>query len=94
VASIDEKLKKLEAQRAELTAKIQRVKAQTRERERKVETRKKILVGAAILEHMARGAWPEERLMDLLDGYLERNQDRALFGLPPLAESRDDEASG
>lgn len=27
--------------------------------------------------------WPEDRLMAAMDAYLERDHDRALFGLPP-----------
>lgn len=88
MASTREKLRKLEAQRAELTAKIQRVKAQTKDRERKVDTRRKILVGAAVLEQVEQGAWPEEKLLEVLDGYLERDLDRALFSLPPLTDSQ------
>ena len=37
------------------------------------------------------GEWPEQRLLDGLDSYLERDHDRALFGLPPKQEQQPQE---
>lgn len=47
------------------------------------DTRRKILVGAVILAQVEQGKWPRERLLALLDTALVRDDDRALFGLPP-----------
>ncbi|MBJ5084994.1 mobilization protein, partial [Salmonella enterica subsp. enterica serovar Typhimurium] len=47
------------------------------------ETRRKVLVGAMILAKVNSSEWPEDRLMAAMDAYLERDHDRALFGLPP-----------
>ncbi|RDU13709.1 mobilization protein, partial [Citrobacter freundii] len=44
---------------------------------------RKVLVGAMILATLNSSEWPEDRLMAALDAYLERDHDRALFGLPP-----------
>ena len=34
-----------------------------------------------VLDQVTRGEWPEERLKAAMDRFLEREQDRALFGL-------------
>ena len=78
-----ERLAKLEEQRARINAEIQRVRAREQQQKRKEDTRRKVLVGAWILGKVESGEWPEQRLLDGLDSYLERDHDRALFGLPP-----------
>ncbi len=78
-----DRLAKLEEQRARINAEIQRVRAREQQQKRKADTRRKVLVGAWILGKVDSGEWPEERLLDGLDGYLERDHDRALFGLTP-----------
>ncbi|ENE15053.1 mobC domain protein [Escherichia coli P0305260.2] len=30
------------------------------------------------------GEWPEQKLIEAMDSYLERDNYRALFGLPPI----------
>ena len=59
--------------------------AQTRAsaRERKTETRRKILVGAMVLSHVEQDPPAKENLFDDLNDYLERDRDRELFNLPP-----------
>ena len=57
--------------------------------ERKRETRRKILVGAMVLDQVERGKWPEKSLKAALDRFLEREQDRALFELPPRPANRE-----
>jgi hypothetical protein len=49
--------------------------------ERAADTRKKILIGAYFLEVKYKGK--EEELTKIMDGFLIRDNDRALFGLPP-----------
>ncbi|GAB0139255.1 hypothetical protein EsDP_00007467, partial [Epichloe bromicola] len=78
-----DRLAKLEEQRARINAEIQRVRAREQQQERKNETRRKVLVGAMILAKVNSSEWPEDRLMAAMDAYLERDHDRALFGLPP-----------
>ena len=78
-----ERLAKLEEQRARINAEIQRVRAREQQQKRKEDTRRKVLIGAWILGKVESGEWPEQRLLDGLDSYLERDHDRALFGLPP-----------
>ncbi|MDW0499506.1 hypothetical protein P2E27_13680, partial [Mannheimia haemolytica] len=38
-----------------------------------------MLVGAWILGKVESGEWPEQRLLDGLDSYLERDHDRSLY---------------
>jgi hypothetical protein len=49
---------------------------------RSQDTRRKILVGAAILAKVERGEWPQDKLLAMLDASLTRADDRALFDLP------------
>lgn len=46
------------------------------------DTRRKILVGAAILAKVERGEWPEEKFVAMMSAILTRPDDRALFNLP------------
>ena len=74
----------LEAQRLRketLKRQIQRAKSRITAAERKLRTRRLILMGS-YLEHVTQDD-PERkaRLMKELDGFLERDRDRELFGL-------------
>lgn len=85
-AHIEAQRKKLE----EFKAKKQKIEARQRTAETKKksanDTRRKILVGAAILAKVDRDEWPKEKLLALLDTALTRSNDRALFDLAPLTE--------
>jgi len=75
------KLDGLKKKQAQLTARIQQLEATEKNRERKRQTRRKILVGAYFIDKMTQ----ENRLEELknhLNDYLQRNIDRALFDLP------------
>ena len=52
-------------------------------RERKTETRRKILIGAMVLNHVDQKPESNAALLSDLDEFLERDRDRALFDLPP-----------
>ncbi|HAT7507107.1 MULTISPECIES: hypothetical protein [Enterobacteriaceae] len=84
MAKAAERLAKLEEQRARINAEIQRVRAREQQQERKNETRRKVLVGAWMMGKVQSGEWPEQKLIEAMDSYLERDHDRALFGLPPI----------
>jgi large subunit ribosomal protein L7/L12 len=53
------------------------------QQKRATETRKKILIGAAIQSMIERGQWSAENLQKIMDQALTRDDDRALFGLSP-----------
>ena len=83
----------LEAQRARkatLNRQIQRAKSRITSRERRLRTRRLILMGS-YLEHVTQDD-PERkaRLMKELDGFLERDRDRELFDLPSKAQPTGD----
>ena len=85
-ANPQERMRKLEEQRARINAAIQRVKARERQAVRKRDTRRKILAGAMVLDRLARGELSEKLFLGDMDRFLERDQDRALFDLPPRAQ--------
>jgi hypothetical protein len=86
MATIDERIATLEAKLKQEKARKQLIEARKRAAESKLkrsqDTRRKILVGAAILGKVERGEWPQEKLLALLDATLTRADDRALFDLP------------
>lgn len=79
------KIEKLKAQQAKIAAQIQYIEAREKTTERKQETRRKILVGSYYLDK-ARSNQQFEDLQKSMNGYLKRNSDRKLFGLPELTE--------
>jgi hypothetical protein len=78
ISTLEERLKqlKLRAQRIEA-----RKKAIDSKRERKADTRRKILVGAVVLEKVEQGVIEEAAFRGWLESALTREHDRALFGL-------------
>lgn len=77
------KLEKLKQQREQLNARIQKFEAAEKTRERKRETRRKILIGAYYLDQ-AKTQDKFDEIVKLMDDYLKRNSDRSLFDLIPL----------
>ena len=86
MANIEETIAALEAKLKQAKAKKQQVEARKRAADSKIkrsqDTRRKILVGAAILAKVERGEWPRDKLLAMLDTALVRADDRALFDLP------------
>lgn len=75
------KLERLLEKEAQLKAQIQQAKAAERTLEKKRDTRRKILIGAAVLARVQNGQWPESDLKMMMDGFLTRPHERELFGL-------------
>ena len=82
IASLEAKLKQAKAKKQQIEA---RKRALETKEERAKDTRRKILVGAAILTKVERGEWPRDKLLAMLDSALTRTDDRALFDLPEIA---------
>lgn len=80
IATLEAKLKQAKAKKQQIEA---RKRAMETKEERAKDTRRKILVGAAILAKVERGEWPKEKLLNMLDASLSRLEDRTLFDLPP-----------
>ena len=83
------KIDKLKEQRDKLNARIQAVEAREKTAERKRDTRRKVLVGAYGLEKAASTENGMADLIKRLDGYLTRDADRDLFGLPPKSDKKE-----
>lgn len=87
--SDEERLAELEARKARVEGQMRRIKSKQRERDRRHDTRRKVLAGAAVLARAERDPQAMADLRALLDRFLERPQDRAVFGLEPRTEGRD-----
>ncbi len=83
------KLENLYQKKSKLDARIKKIKARERERNRKRETRRKIIAGALALHHMRKN--PESQfskvLVRLLNEYVTKSHERKLLGLEPLPEA-------
>jgi len=78
IAALEAKLKQAKARKQQLEA---RKRALESKKSRADDTRRKILVGAAILAKVDRDEWPRSRLLEMMGQTLTRPDDRALFGL-------------
>ena len=74
------KVEKLKMQREQLNARIQKMEASEKAREKKRDTRRKILIGAYYLDK-ARDESTMDEVNKIMDGFLTRQSDRELFGL-------------
>ena len=84
----NDKLKKLLEQRKALDAKIQLEQNRENEKKRKERTRRNILVGASVLDECSKNEELKTQIDKLLASFLTRDNDRALFGLPPLSPAQ------
>jgi len=79
---MSKKIDKLEEQKAKIEARLQLAKSKEREQQRKLDTRKKILIGGAMMAMVKNGRMKEMELNLILDDALTNSRDRKLFGLP------------
>ncbi len=61
---------------------------------RKEDSRRKILIGSMLLAKIGEDAAAQAQLREQLDAYLTRDDERALFELPPLAAEEKTSAAG
>ena len=80
------RLETLQQKQQELQDAIRREKLRLAKTERKKDTRRKILVGATILNEAENDQELATRLHKLLNSQLTRNDDRALFDLDLIPE--------
>lgn len=85
------KLERLLEKEAQLKAQIQQAKAAERTLEKKKDTRRKILIGAAVMARVDNEEWPKDDLLRMMDGFLTRPNERDLFNLD---HPDDDAATG
>jgi NCAIR mutase (PurE)-related protein len=74
-------LERLEERKLKLENEIRKLKARESKERRKLDTRRKIVTGAAVLEHAKNDKQFDAFLMQLLDKKLKRKADRELFDL-------------
>ena len=79
----EQRLAELKLKQDQIKARIQKENAKLQGEERKKDTRRKIIAGALALEHASTDSDFADALNRLLFRYVERDQDRALFNLPP-----------
>lgn len=85
----DNRLKRLIEKRNAVTARIKQEENKLRSSERKNDTRRKVLAGAAVLQWAAKDNDFSAKLMTELKAFLTRDAERALFGLPPIQSKKD-----
>lgn len=73
------KLEELLKKREQLNAQIQKERNKLSSQQRKEDTRRKILLGALVMEMMKKGELDEKKIMKRLDGFLTSDIDRKLF---------------
>ena len=76
------RLEQLLKKQEELKAQIRKEKNKLSQAERKQDTRRKILLGALMMEMMKQGELNEKKISQKLDDFLSRDIDRKLFSLP------------
>ena len=76
------KLEELLKKREQLNAQIQKERNKQIEQQRKEDTRRKILLGALMMDLMKKGEIDEKKIKKRLDGFLTLDIDRRLFDLP------------
>ena len=84
VKDLEEKLKQAKALKQKVEA---RAKAAENKQKRAADTRRKILVGAAILAKVERGEWPKDKMLEMMGQQLIRDDDRILFDLAPIEKT-------
>jgi hypothetical protein len=80
---LDKQISTLEEKLKQLKLRQQRQRAVEGQRERKAETRRKILVGTVVMAKARDGEMDAAQLRSWMDHALTRREDRALFGLAP-----------
>lgn len=88
LAAQKERLEKAAIKLKQEKAKMQRLAARSKYQETKkvraLDTRKKVLAGAYVLDRAEKDAGAKARLMAGLEEFLTRDADRELFGFSPL----------
>lgn len=83
-----DKIDKIQQQIQALKEQLKKEKSKQATRERKIDTRKKILLGAMLMHWVEVGEVSEADLLKGLDKFLTRELDRTLFGLSSVSESQ------
>lgn len=77
------KIEELEKRKAKINAELIKIKANINKEERKKDTRRKILIGSAMMNLVKQGKFSNDELLSILDNFLDKDIDRKLFELNP-----------
>src|ERR1700726_3438206 len=88
--STPDRLLSLRQKRDQLDAQLKLLEARKKDADRKADTRRKVIAGALALEHFEKNRDSEfgRVMLRLLDEYVVRPHDRALFRALPAPEAR------
>ena len=81
--SADDRIAELEQQKQQIANRIAQLRTIESTKERKRDTRRKILAGACVLDRADKDQASARHLKEILDAFLTKPQDRVLFDLPP-----------
>ena len=89
------RLEKLRAKQAHLEAQIKDIEKREKVKQRKEDTRRKIIIGALVMTHMEKNKSSDftRKVEALVNEYVTKPNERALFGLDPL-EKNDNQGEG
>lgn len=82
IEAANQRIAKLKQRRDQLTARLQRLQQAEKARQRKLRTRRLILMGTLMETRAKDDPDYRERVRVALDGFLTKPRDRALFDLP------------
>lgn len=92
--SLEEQREKLAKQKAQIEARLKQLDARAKTEARKLDTRRKVIVGALVLGAAEARAAHREWLLQILKAAHTRDQDRAVItGLIAELEAEDDSAA-
>lgn len=81
ITALETKLKQAKAKKQQIEARKRAVEVKAK---RSQETRKKILLGAFLMDRMEKNPDYAAKAKPGIDAFLKRDDDRALFGMAPL----------
>lgn len=84
------KLERLKSKQEQLNNQIKNEEAKERQRLRKMETRRKILLGSLVESMLEKDERLRADIEQRLESFLTRAVDREAFGMMPLAELKQD----
>lgn len=82
------RLKKLMQKKEQIDARIKLIETREKSKAKKEDTRRKILIGAMIMEQMEKSEESKKKILSNLNGFLTRPLDRKLFDLPERKQTQ------
>ena len=82
--STQQRIEAIRAKRAQMDAELARLEGRVRSETRKLDTRRKILIGAVVMQEMESQPDIDAWIRKLLNERLLKNRDRVLFDLAEL----------